>query len=122
VILWQQQESRLLAEIRLDPVTTRTWLHPDEVAASGKLARPQPSLAVRLLAKELLLTALETLGMHPKPGALAILPFNAPPVLHMPEPLPEGHRIHLSLSHSNERVMALVILERLDDPAPVSET
>lgn len=115
MIRWQGQASlpleEALARVPAGP------LHPDESAAAAGRARSGPSLAVRLLAKELVLQALAELDLDCPPEQIAILPFGAPPRALLPIELPAGFHLHLSLSHSTERVMALVVLWQDDPPA-----
>ncbi|MCB1046279.1 MAG: hypothetical protein KDC10_03675 [Calditrichaeota bacterium] len=114
MILWQQQASAPLAEALETLARHPELLHPDEILASDGKARPGPSLAVRGLAKPLLVEALAGQGIELAACQISILPFNAPPEVRLPLALPPGLALHISLSHSGQRVLCLVVLEGRD--------
>lgn len=109
---------------RLEPLDTDPeppgGLSPAEERYAARAGFPRGSRAARRLAKRMVL---EWLERELDPIQLEILPRGAtaaadapsgPPELRLPPGLvPEGLRVHVSLSHCRAAVAALLVVERI---------
>lgn len=77
------------------------------------LARKNPSahFAARFAAKEAAMKALDPFRVFPRDIEIRLLPSGKPEIfIHRPGALPDGHRIEISISHSDAQAAAAALV------------